>query len=82
MNKEELFMFKRFVEAERRRIDVDKWHEGEKQRKDPGEEYVKEWIEKNALWFREAWNVSDCKFCNNWEACGYLVKQDCKNYKL
>jgi len=64
-----------------KKIDIDKWNEGCRINKDPGKEFVISWIEKNADWFRNAWNSSQCKSCLKWRECGYLLTKDCQNFE-
>jgi hypothetical protein len=65
------------IKSQIKKINIDKWNEGCRLKMDPGREYVIAWIEKNAAWFREAWNKSKCKCCHKWEECGYQVKEEC-----
>ena len=77
---QKLLMFKRFIEAQKHRIEFEKWLEGEKLKKDPGDEYILEWIVKNAPDFRKQWEESDCAECIKWRDCGYLVKKECLDF--
>lgn len=52
MDREE---FKEFMEAQKDAIDVAKWLLGEKIGRDPGDEFVMEWIRENAEEFRRNW---------------------------
>lgn len=63
-----------------KKIDIDKWNEGCRIKKDPGQEYVIEWIDSHAASFRDAWNQSLCQMCRNWHLCGYKVAQECGEY--
>jgi hypothetical protein len=56
---EKEFMQKQIAEIER-----EKWLEGERIGRDPGEEFVREWIKKHAEEFREIHNPSGEKFDN------------------
>jgi hypothetical protein len=73
-------MFIRFVGSERRKIDIDKWCTGCEIKKDPGNDYIIDWINKNAIWFRNAWEISDCKTCKKWENCGWKAERNCKDF--
>jgi len=77
---QKLLMFKRFIESQKHRIEFEKWIEGEKLKKDPGDEYILEWILKNAPDFRKQWEESDCVECIKWRECGYLVKKECDEF--
>lgn len=46
---------KEFMDAQIKKIEVDKWLEGERIGRDPGEEYVKKWIREEAANFRKKW---------------------------
>jgi hypothetical protein len=63
-----------------KKINIDKWNEGCRIQKDPGQEFVIEWIDKNAAWFRQAWNQSLCQLCQNSHFCGYRVTQECDEF--
>ena len=39
-------------------IELDKWFEGERIGRDPGQTYVREWIKQNSLSFRKQWESS------------------------
>lgn len=52
MNQEE---FKEFMAAQANAIDVAKWLLGEKLGKDPGQEFVIQWIKENGQDFRNNW---------------------------
>lgn len=63
------------------KIDLDKWYEGVRMQRDPGQRFILEWIDRNAAWFREAWNNSLCQTCSNWRNCGHQVLQGCEFYQ-
>ena len=65
--------FHKFVLMEYNRINIDKWIEGEKNNKDPGQEFVMTWISENALDFRKRWEQSKCRTCINCLDCGHNV---------
>ena len=66
-----------FFKSEIKKIEIDKWDEGMRRHSDPGNEYVLEWVEKNAPWFRESWNNSCCRDCVNCIDCGYNIRTEC-----
>ena len=70
----------KFIKAEIHKIDIDKWIFGEQIKRDPGREYILEWIDKNAPNFRQSWNKSKCKDCLNCEICGYNLLSACNGY--
>jgi len=80
--KKRLPLFTRFISSQMHKIDIDKWCEGFKIHEDPGQDFVINWINKNAKWFRKAWEKSSCKTCKHWEDCGWKVCCDCPNFKL
>ena len=55
----------KYLNKEKEEIDKAKWCEGEKIGKDPGQEFVKEWIDKCAKKFRKSYTVEDLKLCLN-----------------
>ena len=73
-------VFMRFIESEKTKIEIDKWNHGTEIHKDPGDNYVLDWIVKHAPWFRNAWEDSKCKTCIHWKWCGWKVENDCKGY--
>lgn len=79
MNKEA--EFKHFLESEWHKIEIDKWYEGCKVHHDPGQAFVLDWIQRNAKWFRNAWDESICKECEKWKECGWKVKKECENFE-
>ena len=52
MNKEE---FKEFMSAQTDAIEVAKWLLGEKRGRDPGQEFVMQWIKEHGQEFRDNW---------------------------
>ena len=76
----EVIMFGKFLATEIHRIEVDKWYEGERISADPGENYCIRWVDKNAKWFRDAWENSCCKDCSKWKECGHEVKNKCSKF--
>lgn len=67
--------FELFVNAEKQAIEISKWLEGEKLKIDPGENFVKTWIQNHAKKFKEDWDKSCCKFCS--KNCRYKTKKKC-----
>jgi hypothetical protein len=74
--------FCKFLHSEMKKIDIDKWHEGERINNDPGQPYIVEWIGEHAKEFREQWDGSICRFCKNWKECGYKVKKNCEKFVM
>lgn len=72
---------KRFLTVEKKIIEISKWIEGTIQKKDPGDEYVLNWIDTSAVEFRKKWNESKCKNCAFIEECGHFLKTECEKYK-
>jgi hypothetical protein len=70
----------RFMHAQIKRIEIDKWFKGCDIKRDPGAEYVFEWIGNNADAFRRKWDESKCQSCLSWDACGHAVKPDCSDF--
>lgn len=71
----------RFMRAQIRRIEIDKWIEGVHRKCDPGSDYVFRWIGKYANDFRTQWERSQCKACSNWYDCGHAVRTMCPDFK-
>lgn len=44
---------KEFMRLQVKEIELQKWLQGERQGSDPGEEFVREWIQNSAAAFRE-----------------------------
>jgi len=74
-------MFK-FMLSQKRRIEYEKWLEGCRLKRDPGSEYILNWISLNGAFFRKAWEKSLCKDCALWTKCGHHVRTECKDYKM
>jgi hypothetical protein len=70
----------RFKQIQIKRIEIDKWYEGEKKKRDPGAEYVFNWIGTRAPSFRQQWEESKCQSCSKWRMCGHSVKTDCSDF--
>ena len=79
MDKKE-YMFSKFLDIEIKKINVDKWIEGEKISADPGENFIHDWIKRNASNWRKEWDCSKCKHCKNWKDCSLLLKTECDNF--
>ncbi|MCX6567291.1 MAG: hypothetical protein NTW38_12875 [Candidatus Aminicenantes bacterium] len=56
--------FARFLEKQRKKIDEEKWIEGTRICRDPGQEFVTNWINKNAEKFRKEHSLGElaCAF--------------------
>ena len=72
----------KFTYVQVRKISIDKWCEGFRLNCDPGSAYVLDWIDKNAAWFRNAWNDSLCQKCKQWRHCGHQVVKGCDFFEL
>ena len=70
----------KFLKAEKRFIEKSKYYRGEKIKKDPGDEYIIEWISKNADKFRRVWDICICKDCKKGSECGDCLKIECDFY--
>jgi hypothetical protein len=71
----------KFLHVQVRRIEHDKWCEGCGIGRDPGREYVMNWILNYAGQYRHAWNNSLCKGCKNYKECGLFVVKNCEKYE-
>ena len=72
-------MFK-FMLSQKRRIEYEKWLEGCRLKRDPGSEYILNWISLNGAFFRKEWDDSLCKDCALWTNCGHFVKTNCDDF--
>jgi hypothetical protein len=70
----------KFMHSEMMCIDVAKWYEGERIKRDPGQEFILQWIQTNAAMWRCRWNSSNCKDCLNWQNCGHYLLSSCQKY--
>ncbi len=73
-------MNNKFMLAQKRKIEIEKWFEGQRLNKDPGALYVLAWIKKYAGGFRKDWENSLCKCCNSSANCGYEVRKSCDGF--
>ena len=71
---------KHFMQVQRRKIEIDKWLEGCRIGRDPGSEYVLNWIQNNGREFRQIWGQSLCANCDSVENCGHELRQKCTEY--
>lgn len=71
--------FHKFMDTETKIIEMSKWFAGEKMGKDPGEDYVIQWINSYGEEFRTAWGLSKCKKCK--KNCFYNLKVFCEAYE-
>lgn len=62
MNQDE---FKEFMLAQKDAIEVAKWLLGEKLGRDPGQEFVAQWIAENSLDFRNNWTTYSAEWYKN-----------------
>ncbi len=65
-------------QAETYWINFDKWCEGEKVGKDPGNEFVLSWIDQHGEEFRQKWDMSCCSECVKNNECGYMLRLQCE----
>jgi hypothetical protein len=70
----------RYMHAQKKKIEIEKWCEGIRLNKDPGNEFVLEWILSHANWFRKSWEKSLCRKCLLAEQCGHNVAEQCEKY--
>jgi len=82
MNKKKAYLFCKFLDVEMRKIDEDKYYEGVRRHCDPGQEYVIDWIQRNADNWRKEWDASCCQHCDSWKTCGQNVKEKCESFKF
>ena len=47
--------FTEYMRDQVKQIELDKWLEGERICRDPGQQYVREWIKNKSLLFRTQW---------------------------
>lgn len=66
--------FKRKLHAEAKRMKSDKDKSGK------GEDFYKDWVQKNAEKFSNDWNISKCKSCFHCEECGFKTLNKCDIY--
>ena len=73
-------MLKKYMQIQKKKIEVDKWNEGCRTQQDPGQGFVLHWIEKQGDWFRTAWDKSKCRECSFCEDCGYKLLRVCERF--
>lgn len=56
---------KEFLAAQKEAIEVAKWLLGEKLGRDPGQEFVRQWIKEHAAEFRENWPSYSAEYRQN-----------------
>jgi len=66
--------------AEIHKLELDKWVEGEKIKKDPGEEFVERWVGEDGKAFHERFVISRCRLCVNVYKCPHVTSPDCVSY--
>lgn len=79
--------FGKFLKAEIKNIEVDKWFAGCDLKTDPGQEYIVSWIATKGKKFRDKWDNSICKNCANWnngiplgKICCLQMLDKCEGY--
>lgn len=70
----------RYMSAQKKKIEIEKWCEGERCQSDPGKEFVLWWILHYGSWFRQAWEKSLCRQCRLADQCGHRVRQECARF--
>ena len=80
MDKKKAYLFCKFLKSEMKKIDEDKWYEGERIFRDPGQEYIVNWINQNAKSWRSEWDNSACQHCASWKECGHKLKKACERF--
>jgi len=82
MENKNCILNKRFIKCEVKKIDIDKWYEGVKTHHDPhSDNYEYEWINHNAVTYRDQWFNSLCSRCEYWEDCGWVATNTCSKFK-
>ncbi len=69
-----------FMRAQSKKIEIEKWCEGVRMQRDPGMEFVVNWILNHGEWFRRAWEKSLCCKCRLSGYCGYEVREHCVQF--
>lgn len=79
-NQDDCKMF-HYMKAQIKKIEIDKWYEGCRIKRDPGYSYILDWINKNAARFRSAWELSCCRECLKSIECGHQVLEKCDSFE-
>jgi len=82
MDKKRAYQFCKYLKSQMDAIDKDKWYKGEEIHNDPGQEYIIDWINRNAKEWREKWEKSKCQHCSFWFECGHKLKVECERFKF
>jgi len=82
MDKKKAYHFCKFLKSQMDAIEMAKWYRGEEINRDPGHQFILEWIDKNASNFRRDWDKSCCQHCYKWKNCGHMLKVECQNFKF
>jgi len=69
-----------FINAEVKAIEIAKWLAGERMKKDPGNDFVSQWIQNKAKKYRQKWKESKCQYCSI-EKCRYKNTSKCSKFK-
>ena len=80
MNGKKAYAFCKFLQVETKKIDEDKWYEGLRRNNDPGQDFIIDWINRNAKNWRDEWENSKCQHCKHWKICGHEVRRECKDF--
>lgn len=73
--------FSKYMLIQKRRIEIEKWCKGCEIRRDPGPEFIIEWIQSNGDTFRRKWEASLCKTCSSITDCGHQLRNECSQFK-
>lgn len=65
-----------------KKIDEDKYFEGERRHCDPGQSFIVDWINRNAANWRGEWEKSKCQHCAFWRVCGHCVRSECVDFQF
>jgi hypothetical protein len=69
----------RYLEAQRRVIEISKWIKGVEISSDPGDEFVHRWAAKYAAEFSKRWPSSKCKDCCH--DCAHECRSFCEKFE-
>ena len=74
--------FIRRMVAQAKKMLVDKFDEGCRINRDPGDEFLLQWPFKNGQEFDALWKKSLCKTCIACGECGFKSAHNCEFYKF
>jgi hypothetical protein len=73
-------VYKRKQIAETHMMELEKWVEGERIHKDPGDDFGLQWIEKHGRDFHERFVQSKCRVCSNVYKCKHVLFSECTTH--